>query len=163
MRASGRRTALLAALVWAGTCGTAVADSGSVLSWSGQEGPRVAVALAAQAEHQELTAWRARQTAAFEVAVRQAVRDAERAVTEARAAAPEEEPAPAGSDAAGVPGNAGSVASGGSSGQDWAAEIEEALDTPHPRPESSPEVDAEHQQAVEDSMTEPVAELTYAP
>jgi hypothetical protein len=171
MRLSKRRTALAVALVWAGTCGTAAAGSGSGLSWGTWDRPRVAEAVAAQARSQGLAAWEARQAAAFEAAVRRAARDAERAVAEARAAQAGSGVATAqGNDSAsaepgtsGASGTSGSGGSGGSSGRDWGAEIAEALATPHPRPESTPEVDPEHQQAVEDSMTEPVKELTFAP
>lgn len=158
------RTALTVALVWAAAGGTAVAGTGTgaVLPWGGG---RVATAVALQAAAQELAAWEARQDAAYEAAVRKAVSDAEEWRAAATAAA---------ATAAGTVSGAGgrppvaqeqeATADHGSAqarGTDWGARIEEALETPHPRPESTPGTDPEHQQRVEDAYTDPVKDLTY--
>ncbi|MER6321157.1 hypothetical protein [Streptomyces coelicoflavus] len=167
------RTALSVALVWAATGGTAVAATGAALPWDGGRAAS-AVAVARQAAAQELAVWDARRDAAYREAVRQAVsRAAEwKAAALHAGSATDSVPAaarggaPAGEAAPDASAAGGSGAGGGSepaAGSDMAARIEEALDTPHPRPESTPEVDPEFQQAVEDSFTDPVKELTPSP
>lgn len=166
------RTALSVAFVWAATSGTAVAATGAALPWDGGRAA-AAVAVTRQAAAQELAVWDAQREAAYQEAVREAVSRAREWKAAALGAGSATVSAPArGQDgtstgAAARDGSAagGSAAtgSGSGSGSDMAARIRDALDTPHPRPESTPEVDPEHQQAVEDSFTDPVKELTYSP
>ncbi|MFD1658952.1 hypothetical protein ACFSL4_12220 [Streptomyces caeni] len=157
---SGRRTAAALMLVWAATCGTAdAAGSAAATAVSWDQG-KAAVAVAAQARAQELAAWEAQRASAYEVAVRRAVLEAELAAARARA-----ERARGGGSATRGTGSspAGQGAAGGTAGTDWGATIAKELSTPHPRPESTPQVDPEHQQLVEDSFTRPVAEFTGMP
>ncbi|MGC0375476.1 hypothetical protein [Streptomyces sp. SAI-229] len=165
------RTALTVALVWSAAGGTAVAGTGTgaLPPWGGG---RVATAVALQAAAQELAAWEAGQDAAYEAAVRKAVSDAEKwraaAVTAAAGASTGSGAVGRSSVSQGRNQDQGreATAGGGSAqgqGTDWGARIEEALDTPHPRPESTPGTDPEHRQLVEDSYTDPVKDLTYEP
>ncbi|MFC8389524.1 hypothetical protein [Streptomyces sp. NPDC057238] len=173
------RTALTVALAWVAAGGTAVAGTGTgtgaVLPWGGG---RAATAVALQAAAQELAAWEAGQDAAYEAAVRKAVSDAEKWRAAAATAA-------AGASTGSGAGGQSSAAqaqdqdqdqvqdqgreatadhgSGQAQGTDWGARIKEALETPHPRPESTPGTDPEHQQRVEDAYTDPVKDLTYEP
>lgn len=164
------RTALSVACVWAATSGTAVAATGAALPWDGGR-TAAAVAVTRQAAAQELAVWDARREAAYQEAVREAVSRARewKAAALGAGSATVFEPG-RGQDgvsagAAAHDGSAagGSTATGSGSGSDLAARIQDALDTPHPRPESTPEVDPELQQAVEDSFTDPVGEVTYSP
>ncbi|MFE1589800.1 hypothetical protein ACFW6Q_29450 [Streptomyces sp. NPDC058737] len=164
------RTALSVAFVWAATSGTAVAATGAALPWDGGRAA-AAVAVTRQAAAQELAVWEARREAAYQEAVREAVSRARewKAAALGAGSATVSEPA-RGQDGASAGVAAGSSTATGSgsgsgpgAGSDTAARIQDALDTPHPRPESTPEVDPEHQQAVEDSFTDPVKDLTYSP
>lgn len=168
------RTALMVALVWAAASGTAVAGTGTgtgaVLPWGGG---RMATAVALQAAAQELAAWEAGQDATYEAAVRKAASDAEkwRAAATAAAAAGASTGSGAGGQSSVAQGQGQSQGqeatadhgSGQAQGTDWGARIKEALETPHPRPESTPGTDPEHQQRVEDAYTDPVKDLTYEP
>ncbi|MER7485342.1 hypothetical protein ABTY20_05300 [Streptomyces sp. NPDC126497] len=166
------RTALTVALVWTAASGTAAAGAGAVLPWGGG---RAATAVALQAEAQELAAWEAERDAAYEAAVHRAVSAAEKWRAAAVTASGAEGGRPSASrgrgataDGATVSGSAagGSAAGGSDRGRgttDWGAEIEEALDTPQPRPGSTPGTDPEHRQRVEDASTDPVEDLTYDP
>ncbi|AQS68042.1 hypothetical protein [Streptomyces pactum] len=161
------------ALVWAGMGGTAAAGTGATLPWDGGRSV-TAVAVARQAAAQELAVWDARRAAAYREAVRKAVARAQewqaaavRADSGATSAQAEAQGGGAAREATpDVPAVGGSTAGGGSApsaGSGVGARIGEALETPHPRPESEAGTDPEHRQAVEDSFTDPVKELTYSP
>jgi hypothetical protein len=61
---------------------------------------------------------------------------------------------------AGDGGTAAGSPQAGDAGENWEERLAEVLRTEHPRPETEPTVDPEHEEYVEDSQTESRGELT---